>query len=89
MAKHIPPFLDKTNYKENNKTMDYNKPYYQNLIYNLLDTLEYTADKIIKREDTEETEDFIDMVSNIIMEYAEITPEMEKYLAERGYGEEE
>ena len=69
--------------------MDYNKPYYQNLIYNLLDTLEYTADKVVKREDTEETEDFIDMVSNIIMEYAEITPEMEKYLAERGYGEEE
>lgn len=68
--------------------MGYNKTYYQGLIYNLLDTLEYTADKIIKREDTEETEDFIDMVSNTILEYAEITPQMKKYLAERGYGEE-
>lgn len=69
--------------------MDYNKPYYQNLIYNLLDTLEYTADRIVKREDREETEDFIDMVSNTIIEYAEITPQMKKYLSERGYGEEE
>ena len=69
--------------------MDYNRPYYQNLIYNLLDTLEYTADRIVKREDREETEDFIDMVSNTIIEYAEITPQMKKYLSERGYGEEE
>lgn len=69
--------------------MEYNKTYYQNLIYNLLDTLEYTADKIVEREDADETEDFIDMVSNTIIEYAEITPEMKKYLAEHGYGEEE
>jgi len=69
--------------------MDYNRPYYQNLIYNLLDTLEYTADRIVKREDREETEDFIDMVSNTILEYAEITPQMKQYLSERGYGEEE
>ena len=66
--------------------MDYNRPYYQNLIYNLLDTLEYTADRIVKREDREETEDFIDMVSNTILEYAEITPQMKQYLEERGYG---
>lgn len=66
--------------------MEYNKTYYQNLIYNLLDTLEYTADKIVEREDAEETEDFIDMVSNTILEYAEITPEMKQYLEERGYG---
>lgn len=69
--------------------MEYNKTYYQNLIYNLLDTLEYTADKIVAREDTEETEDFIDMVSNTILEYAEITPQMKQYLSERGYGEKE
>ena len=66
--------------------MDYNRPYYQNLIYNLLDTLEYTADRIVAREDREETEDFIDMVSNTILEYAEITPQMKQYLEERGYG---
>ena len=71
---------------EYNKIMDYNRPYYQNLIYNLLDTLEYTADRIVKREDREETEDFIDMVSNTILEYAEITPQMKQYLEERGYG---
>lgn len=69
--------------------MEYDTRYYQNLIYNLLDTLGYTADKIMDRGDKDETEDFIDMVSNIIIEYAEITPEMKKYLAERGYGEEE
>ena len=71
---------------EYNKIMEYNRPYYQNLIYNLLDTLEYTADRIVKREDREETEDFIDMVSNTILEYAEITPQMKQYLEERGYG---
>ena len=83
------PLLDKINYKENNKIMKYDMQYYQRLMYNLMETLEYTADKVLDREDEEEIEDFIDMVSNIIIEYAEITPEMKKYLAERGYGEEE
>lgn len=61
--------------------------YYQGLIYNLLDTLEYVADDLMDRGDTAEMEDFIDMVSNTIMEFGEITPKMKDYLEERGYGQ--
>lgn len=61
--------------------------YYQKLIYNLLDTLEYVADDVMARGDEKEMEDFIDMVSNTIMEFSDITPEMKKYLEERGYGQ--
>ena len=64
------------------------KEYYQNLMYNLLDTLEYVSDDVMARGDDNEMEDFIDMVSNIIMEFGEISPEMREYLEERGYGEE-
>lgn len=63
------------------------KEYYQNLIYNLLDTLEYVSDEVMNRSDDNEMEDFIDMVSNIIMEFGEISPEMREYLEERGYGQ--
>lgn len=61
--------------------------YYQRLIYNLLDTLEYVADKVMDRCDEKEMENFIDMVSNTIVEFGEITPEMRDYLEERGYGD--
>lgn len=61
--------------------------YYQRLIYNLLDTLEYVADDVMSRGDEAEMEDFIDMMSNTVMEFGEITPEMKNYLEERGYGD--
>lgn len=63
--------------------------YYQRLVYNLLDTLEYVADEVMDRGNTDEMEDFIDMASNTIMEFGEFSQEMREYLEERGYGKRE
>lgn len=67
--------------------MSHNIDYYQTLIYNLLDTLDYTADKVLDKGDFKEIENFIDMVSNTIMEFGEFRQEMRDYLEERGYGD--
>ena len=63
--------------------------YYQRLIYNLLDTLGYVADDVMDMGDTTEMENFIDMVSNTVMEFGKFSQEMKDYLEERGYGQRE
>lgn len=66
--------------------MNYDEVYYQQLIDSLLGGINQLSDEILDRGDYDETEDFVDVLSNVIMEFGQPDPEVEEYLEERGYG---
>lgn len=66
--------------------MSYDIEYYDELFNVILDIIHNMTDDAVAREDKVRSEEIIDRLSDIIIEFGENTHELDDYLEERSYG---